>query len=769
MLLRERLDCLIEVSIRINASLDLETVLREVLDAACRLTGASCGTILTINDKAEIQEYVTSGITDEEIQRMESWPDAWKLWNRLRDLDGPLRQDDMSAYVVELGYSAHWAPGTTFLGMPMHHRGVHIGSFFVSGKDQGQPFTDDDEEMLVMFAGQAAVAVANARTYYNEQRARADLEALVETSPVGVVVFDAASGDPVSYNREALRIVEPLRTAGQPSERLLEQIITRRGDGREISLSEFPLAQHLNENPSTVLAEEMVLAVPDGRAITTLVNATPIHSASGALVSFVVTLQDLEPFEEIERMRAEFLGLVSHELRAPLSSIQGSVGTLLRNDSMLDPAEMREYFRIIDKQAEHMRSLISDLLDAGRIESGTLSVSLQATQVKNLVDQARNTFLSGGSPHTVLIDLPTELPPVRAEPRRIVQVIGNLLSNAARQSPVDLPIRISAEHDGAHVAISVADEGRGMSREVLEQLFRKHSRSVEGNLEVSNGLGLVICRGLVEAHGGRIWAESAGRGQGARLTFTIPVADSSEAATPEVRSADLQASTDKSTILVVDDDPQALRYVRDALIESDYRVIVTGEHRELAQIIRKEQPRLVLLDLLLPGTDGIELMETVPELSSLPVIFISGYGRDETIAEALEKGASDYLVKPFSPTELTARIRAALRRNEHPEPFVLEDLSIDFHQHRVYLKGEELKLTATEFALLRVLALNAGRVMTHEALLQLVWKDREHANAKLIRAYIRRLRRKLDDNARRPTYIVNTRRVGYRMKHASDT
>ena len=151
----------------------------------------------------------------------------------------------------------------------------------------------------------------------------------------------------------------------------------------------------------------------------------------------------------------------------------------------------------------------------------------------------------------------------------------------------------------------------------------------------------------------------------------------------------------------------------------------------------------------------IELMQTVPELADLPVIFISGYGRDETIARALEAGADDYVVKPFSPTELTARIRAALRRRANPVPFVLGDLAIDYDRRRVSVAGRPVTLTPTEYELLRVLAQGAGRILTHEALLRLVWAGRGHgkANPKIVRAYVKRLRHRLGDDAARPAWI----------------
>ena len=161
-------------------------------------------------------------------------------------------------------------------------------------------------------------------------------------------------------------------------------------------------------------------------------------------------------------------------------------------------------------------------------------------------------------------------------------------------------------------------------------------------------------------------------------------------------------------------------------------------------------------------------MKSVPELADVPVIFISGYRRDETIARALEAGAADYIVKPFSPTELRARIRAALRRHADPEFYHLGDLTIDYDRRRVSVAGQPVHLTATEFELLRVISTNEGRVLTYESLLRRVWNDPYGSDSDLVRTFVSKLRRKLGDDAVNPAYIVNERAIGYRMARPSE-
>ena len=772
---RDRLSKLNEASLRISESLDVNTVLHEVVESARALTGARYSGLMTCDESGQLQDFVTSGLTPEEHEGLADLPEGRDLFEYFSELPEATRLPDLAGYTKALGFPASLMQLKTFLGTRMRHRGAHVGNFYLADKEGGREFTSEDEEVLAMFGSHAAAAIANARRHRDEQRARADLEALIDTSPVGVLVLDAGTGAVVSINRETKRIVAGLQMPGRSLEQLLEVLTFRRADGREISLDEFPLAQELS-HATTVRAEEIVIAVSDGRSVTTLVNATPIRSEGGAVESVVITLQDMTPLEELERLRTEFLGMVSHELRAPLTSVKGCAATVLGASPTLDPAEMLQFFRIIDEQADHMRDLIGNLLDAGRIETGTLSVAPEPVEVASLVDQARNTFLSGGGRNPVRIDLPPDLPRVLADRQRIVQVLNNLLSNAATYSPVSSAIRVAAAREGAHVAVSVADQGRGVSADRLPHLFRKFFRIDSEGQERGiggTGLGLAICKGLVEAHGGRIRAESGGAGLGAQFTFTLPVDAEAVpvAATGPARApaSSRQAEGERTRVLVVDDDPQTLRYVRSTLKEAGYSPLVTGDPEEVPGLIIAHQPHLVLLDLMLPGTDGIELMQRVPALADLPVIFLSGYGKDEVIARALEGGAADYVVKPFSPTELVARIQAALRkRAAPPEPYLLGDLAIHYEERRVTVAGRPVRLTATEYELLRELSVNAGRVLTHDDLLRRAWKPGKTGDSRVVRAFVKKLRHKLGDDAKSPTYIQTEPRVGYRMAKAGD-
>ena len=741
------------------------------MDSARAMTDARFGGLTTVDGSGQLESFLSSGLTPEQHEALYT-PEGPAIYDLFLNVKEPLRVDDLTAYVKSLGYPGNSAYLKSFLGTPILHRGVAVGLCCVANKEGGGGFIQEDEATLVMFASQAALVIANARRHREEQRARTDLETLVNTTPVGVLVFDAKTGGVTSVNREARRIVNDLCAPGGSAEQLLEVLTFRRFDGREVSLVEFPLAQGLRTG-ETVRAEEIVLQAPDGQSVTTLINATPIFSEEGEVESVVVTMQDMTPMEELERLRAEFLGMVSHELRTPLAAVKGSVDTLLESASDLDSAEMTQFFRIIRDQSENMRYLIGDLLDVARIETGALPVSPEPVDAAVLVDEARSRFQSGGGRSNLVIDLPPDLPRVMADRRRIVQALSNLLSNAAHHSNELSPIRVAAVLDGVHVAFSVADDGVGVPAERLPHLFRKFSQldgEERGRAITGSGLGLAICKGIVEAHGGRIRAESDGLGLGSRFTFTVPAVEETVTLRPPPSRRRRTKTRERPRILCVDDDPQTLRYVRDALTKADYTPVVTGDPEEVSRLMAEEAPRLVLLDMMLPGSDGMELMKDIREVSDVPVIFLSVNGQEEVVARAFDMGAADYVVKPFSPTELAARIRAALRKRAAPElaqpsePYLRGDLTVDYALRRVTVAGNPVELTDIEYRLLVELSANAGRALTHERLLQRVWGPDKAEDSGPVRNIVKRLRRKLGDDPGSPGYILTEPRFGYRME-----
>ena len=170
--------------------------------------------MVTVDESGATQDFLTSGATDEQHRQLVDWPDGEHLFEQLRDLPGPHRIADIGEFARSFGADWNFGMSLSCLCTPLRHLGVHVGNFFIGDKEGPDPFTAQDEEALLLFAAQAGAAIVNARAFRAEQRARADIEALLETSPIGVAVFDAASGRPVMFNREARRLADDVRIAG---------------------------------------------------------------------------------------------------------------------------------------------------------------------------------------------------------------------------------------------------------------------------------------------------------------------------------------------------------------------------------------------------------------------------------------------------------------------------------------------------------------------------------------------------------------------------
>jgi two-component system KDP operon response regulator KdpE len=220
-------------------------------------------------------------------------------------------------------------------------------------------------------------------------------------------------------------------------------------------------------------------------------------------------------------------------------------------------------------------------------------------------------------------------------------------------------------------------------------------------------------------------------------------------------------------ILVVDDEPQIRKFLRISLKAEGYDVVEAPYGEEGISKCATTQPNLVILDLGLPDLDGQQVIGRIREWSDVPIIVLSVRAKDQEKVQALDNGANDYVTKPFSIEELLARIRVALRLKIEPESevseFVIGNLSVDVPRRKVCVAGQDVKLTRKEFELLRMLAQNAGRIVTHRQILREVWGPAHEEDVHYLRIYIGHLRSKLGDDSANPTYIESEPGVGYRL------
>jgi two-component system, OmpR family, KDP operon response regulator KdpE len=226
----------------------------------------------------------------------------------------------------------------------------------------------------------------------------------------------------------------------------------------------------------------------------------------------------------------------------------------------------------------------------------------------------------------------------------------------------------------------------------------------------------------------------------------------------------------KRLILVVDDEPRIRRFVRMNLELEGYNVIEADNGLAALTKVREEMPDLVLLDVMMPAMYGFETLAHIRAVSPVPVIMLTVKGDEEDLVRGLDLGADDYVTKPFSPRQLSSRIRAVLRRAEPSasqaeEPLTIDEgLAIDFPRHEVIVRGERVKLRPTEYRLLLHLVENAGWIMTHEMLLSKVWGPEYRDYSQLLRLYVTYLRKKIEADPANPAYILTERGVGYRFR-----
>ncbi|MBI2952808.1 MAG: PAS domain S-box protein [Chloroflexi bacterium] len=368
-----------------------------------------------------------------------------------------------------------------------------------------------------------AIGMENARLYEAAQEERRRLTAIIDNSPVGIMLFEAPSGRILLANKFVEQLVgRPVEHEAPMAEHPRVYNICR-ADGSLYPADDLPSARALHGE--VILGQEVHFCQADGRMMPILVYAAPIRNEAGQITGAVAVIQDISQIRELERQREEFISVVAHDLRGAMTPIRGYADYLMRPGTREAlPFNVQQALATIATNSRRMERMISDLLDVSRIEARRLALIKRQVDipglVRDIVQRSRETTRG----HRVRLQIVGPIPPVEADPDRVEQVLGNLLSNAAKYSYPGAPITVDISPGAGEVMISVTNLGQGITSEDQNKLFTRFHRTRRAQEEKvpGLGLGLYIARGLVEAHGGRIWVESE-PDKYATFRFTLPV------------------------------------------------------------------------------------------------------------------------------------------------------------------------------------------------------------------------------------------------------
>lgn len=498
--LQQRLDSLEtlqRVGRKVTSTLDLDSVLTEVVDAAVRLTGAEEGSLLLVDEKTgELYMRASRNFRDDFVKTFRL-PITDSLAGQVIRTGQPLLMNEDTPQKIKTAYLVH-----TIIYVPLVIHDRVIGVLEVDNRQSQAPFHDTHITLVSALADYAAIAIENARLYAHSVEERNKLETLLSNLVDGVIVVD-------------------------PDERIM--MVNQ--SAREIfGLSEQPYVGKPVRDVFThselleILVEEehtepthMEINLDDGRVLNAQI--TPISE-----VGLVMTMQDITYLKELDRIKTDFVNTVSHDLRSPLTAILGYV-ELVERVGPLTP-QQREFIRRVEYSVHSITSLINDLLDLGRIEAGFDSrkevVPLLAVlryAVDNLSTRLAEKELD------LKLDVPSDLAPVLGNPIRLRQMLNNLIGNAIKYTPQGGRIDIGAREEGGQVLLRIHDTGPGIPAGDQPFIFDKFYRASNVPSSVpGTGLGLAIVKSIVENHRGRIWVDSS-PGMGTTFSIVLPVAD----------------------------------------------------------------------------------------------------------------------------------------------------------------------------------------------------------------------------------------------------
>jgi PAS domain S-box-containing protein len=499
-------DYLLEISRALTQELDLEKLLARILRISIEMLAGQAG-LIALKESDGWRVATAHGIPPAFLSYLE----PLLAEEKVRELD--IRE--LNRMLKDLTYTASMGllNGT---GLALIAHGQVIGVIFIFRK-YADLFSPNDRGLLQSFADQAAIAVFNSQLYRQVSYEKQRLDALLDAGADGILILNADHTiERVNTSFEKLY--------GQPRSEIVgkhhKEIIrwAREPQGTTLEQAEaggWPLT------PNASLYVEGDLKRDDPRPLPVGVTYAPLLSSEGRLRNIIVSVRDITHFRTAEEIKSTFISIVSHELRTPVALIKGYASTLRRDDARWDKRTINDSLAVIEEEADRLSRMVDDLLDASRLQAGGLSLSKGDVSLPALAARVAEGFNAQQSSQRILIEFPDRFPIILGDENRIEQVLSNLVSNSIKYAPSG-EIRISGSTRPEQVIVCVSDNGPGIEPRDLPHIFDRFYRSTNAVKQTKGaGLGLYLARAIIEAHGGRMWADPK-PGSGARICFSLP-------------------------------------------------------------------------------------------------------------------------------------------------------------------------------------------------------------------------------------------------------
>ena len=504
---------LLQISRAMTARLDLEAVLRLILDAACELLASNVGVIVLRREDGTFAPRAIHGILPPRLPFFAPlWADAPE-----RDRAGNWFVPQLDRKVALIARSGDFGLRQT-VAIPLVVGGDLAGLIYIF-RGYSDVFSANDRQLLQSFADQAAIAVHNAQLYRQTLREKQRLDAILEANADGVLILDNAQRITV-FNRALAHMsdFEADIAIGLPHDDVIAIDAKRAG----LTLSEASAGGWpLRDNSSFFVEGD--LRRQDGAHTPVSITYAALFDQDDRLVNIIANVRDMTRLREADELKNTFISIISHELKTPVALIKGYAGTLRREDARWDAATVRDSAGVIEEEADHLTELIDNLLDASRLQAGGIKLNLSDVALDQLARHMVEKYSVEAAQHPIELSFPKGFPSVPGDSTRLENVLSNLINNAIKYSPAGAPISLAGRVTPQEVIVTVADRGIGIPLDEQGRIFERFYR-VDDQLSrqtQGSGLGLYLAKAIIDAHRGRIWVEST-PGKGSAFSFALP-------------------------------------------------------------------------------------------------------------------------------------------------------------------------------------------------------------------------------------------------------